>query len=377
MRERWLKAVGAALATSALAAVAALAPLAACSLLVDTDNLGNPPSPSDDGSTPTDASTDQSNIIGDGSPQTNDTGIDGPRELCNGKDCLGGACVANKCQPTPLALNQGSPRALAIYGDHVYWTNSGTGEVMRAQRRTGGDAKMLAKVTSPVSIAVVQAGVFVADPGATQLYRIPLEGGNAVPLHNDVINAVATDDTYVYYTTNSEVRRIQQDGQNDFTLAASQSPKPRNLAVGPNGRIYFTNEGTRLASVPNSGGTVMCHFDASGAYGVAVDGTNIYETLRVPTGTARRKVLLEPCMTNAIEMTLAINMPFEITQDTNSIYFTQDLASGSVFVVNKSGGNPDEIAIQQSRPSGIAVAPDGIVYWANNVPNGAVMMVVR
>jgi hypothetical protein len=50
---------------------------------------------------------------------------------CN-HDCLGGDCVGGRCQPVVVARDRGMPRAIALDGTHVYWSNPLTGELLRA-----------------------------------------------------------------------------------------------------------------------------------------------------------------------------------------------------------------------------------------------------
>src|ERR1019366_6924538 len=48
-----------------------------------------------------------------------------------GHDCLGGTCMASKCQPVILASSQGGPTRIAVWGSSVYWTNITASTVIR------------------------------------------------------------------------------------------------------------------------------------------------------------------------------------------------------------------------------------------------------
>lgn len=55
-----------------------------------------------------------------------------------GRDCLGGACSAGRCQPVAVSATEpGEPLAILSDGQWVYWTNATSGDIRRA-RTDGG-----------------------------------------------------------------------------------------------------------------------------------------------------------------------------------------------------------------------------------------------
>ena len=60
-----------------------------------------------------------------------------------------------------IAGNQAVPYAIALHGEHVYWTNVGDGRVMRAPKQGGKAVPLATGQSNPIAVVVDGAGKFV------------------------------------------------------------------------------------------------------------------------------------------------------------------------------------------------------------------------
>ena len=355
--------------------ICAVAVTASCTLL---NPLGGFAGGADDAGARPDAAADGAST-GDAAGDA----ADGARPLCGGKDCLGGTCLGGVCGPAMLAAAQDRPRGVALFGDHVYWVTAG-GAVMRVPA-TGGPAEELGRGTSLVSVAVDASGVFFTDEGAGTIGRVPLAGGPVAILASGETSpwGIALDGTYAYYTTSTAVRRVPEVGAGAATDAATGLTQPHKIVVS-GGRVLWVNESgvDAVDSRLLSGGGAQCHFNNQTLpHGLFADSSQIFHTDHrpAPDGKVRRKQLSETCSTDAVEIAVGLESPFELTGDATSLYWTVDVAAGSIVTMPKDGSaKPHELASGQAMPWGIAVDPNaGIVYWTTSVPSGALFALVR
>jgi hypothetical protein len=147
---------------------------------------------------------------------------------------------------TPVHLAGGSPSAIAVYGENVYWVNSDycsteSGDfpdIETAPRHGGGaPATLVSGISGPFSLAVDDSGLYwVSDTGSEQwVMRAPLAGGTPTTLWSaDLGSSIALDEDHVYWTAGNALFAAQKEGGSVKTLVDSaQAPRfPRTNAQG-------------------------------------------------------------------------------------------------------------------------------------------------
>ncbi|APR84845.1 Putative serine/threonine-protein kinase pknH [Minicystis rosea] len=229
------------------------------------------------------------------------------------------------------ALPAGSrPYGIALDATHVYWTNTGTGEVMQADKDGSAKVTIASGQEAPHALTV-QGGQVIwglyAAIGA--LRKAPIGGGPSVdllPLAPAVLEVVAND-SYVWWTREpDDVQRVPFNGL-------------------PDGGVEDLLTGNPLAN------------------GLAFDGTNIFWANRQDGYVKRGDIDLSN------ETTLGIgDVPWGVAVDGSRIYWTEQGSApkiGKVMTASKAdGADAKALATEQASPQGIAV-DDTSVYWAN------------
>jgi sugar lactone lactonase YvrE len=259
-----------------------------------------------------------------------------------GHDCLGGACVASRCQPVVLASG-GYPYGIALNPTHVYWA------------------------------AQIQG-----------VMRVPLAGGTAEQIAAaDTPQAVALDGQSVYWTAKNTVAKTDLGGGRVNSIVDTTSKTgPWGLAVDST-TVYWANQVAApgfLQTVPTGGGPPSALANGLVAPdGVVVDETTVYWA----NGTNQQvegSIMAMPKAAVGTPIIFAAHQqgPRALALDAKNVYWTDSAPyapnpTGLVMTAPKSGGAPRVLASGQGNPLGIAVDAS-YVYWANS-DAGTVMRV--
>ena len=316
-----------------------------------------------------------------------------------GHSCFGGGCVDGRCQPVVVASDQDHPFGIGVDGDHVYWSNRGSRQIMRAPRK-GGDAQQIAASTSgavefvPGHLVVQPAVVAWTNEEAGQNggYALlawskaamgdPSSFAGSSPDGNGGL--AAAGDTFYFGNWGLKAIRTAQLGQENVETIATEQEAPGRIAVDET-HVYWTLEVTapgggvlRMARQPGATPESLSR-GVGEAWGIALDDEFVYVTsvtqvLRIPKVGGP-----------ALELANGQIGPTGIAVDDARVFWTstgaQDAAAGAVLSVAKDGGeDPVVIASGQASPFMIAV-DDEQIYWTNNGGDvagaGAVMRVAR
>jgi len=368
----------------------------ACSLFIDTDDLGGQAAPSslNDGgqqSTPPDATAgaDGGNGIACVADFKNDAKNCG---VC-GRDCLGGACVEGRCQVAEFAKLSGVPWYMTSDADALYVLTRNT-----ENAPTEGDVLRVEKSTRKVTTLA--------------------KGITPAPFDLKV------DASYVYWTAafDSPATTLQRrskfvDGDPQITTLASLS-YGLELVLVPNRIIVSGWNSSKLYAVPINGGAAA-EITGGGffrAEGLAFDGTTVFIASTNSSSMERQQILrmdangtsAQISHTNAWGRRIAVagdyilgvagmNLTVVKKADNSpprSIALSKDSFPGSVIYdesskaayLANSGGDmifrspgPDfltlePIAVNQSRPIDLAVDAKAIYWTASRTPSVNVLV---
>lgn len=287
-----------------------------------------------------------------------ETNLDGDPLNCGacGHSCLGGLCMAGKCQPFQLA-SATQPSGLAVDATHVYFTSPSNTVIQRVQR----DGKCLPVAPCPQSFVGAGAG-----DGITPQTRGP--------------TAIVSDGTSVFWTANAAgivVKRAAPLPPGAMTtIGPAVSTNPGYLALG-GGKIWWTTGfGTtdpaphlRSANLDGSGLVTVASYQSPvstfrGTGGVATDATSVYWASQM--GNVYHTAFADPPCTEGTLVQPSCKSfggsgAYGVAVDANFVYWTEP-SSGAVKRAPKGGGLTVSVATGQDLPQAIAVM-DNFVYW--------------
>ena len=321
----------------------------------DADGAGEAATPARESGGPGDfgdartAQPDASEANGAADAATGDSG--GAKESGSGGDSGGPDCAS-------VALASGwRGLALAIDRQNAYWVDSGSDTLVSVPVTGGTPAARSSLGPGTFTVAVDTANLYwVSD---TQVVKLPLAGGQPI-----------------------ELAAVPVDANGSFTANTAF-----DVAIDGEYLYYIDNHVGEVRKVPLAGGQpIVLASGEVGGYGVAVDDTNVYWTIRSGSGSIR----MIPKGGGA-PLTLASGQanPTDLAVDATNLYWVnggQTGGDGSVVKMPLKGGPALELASAQTRPNAIAIDARS-VYWVDSgtiinnsgvltsIPDGMVMSV--
>ena len=247
---------------------------------------------------------------------------------------------------------------------NMYWTDTGTGWVQRANL-DGTDVKNLAAgLASPTDIAVDLTGgkMYWTDAGTGQIQCASLDGSNQQNLVFGLVSPsgialdVAGNKVYWTDTGTGQIQRANLDGSNVEGLAWGLT-SPTDIAVdSTGGKIYWTDAGTgqiQCASLDGSNQQNLV-FGLVSPSGIALDvaGNKVYWT---DTGTGQiQRANLDG--SNVEGLAWGLTSPTDIAVDSTGgkIYWT-DAGTGQIQCASLDGSNQQNLVFGLVSPRGIAI----------------------
>jgi hypothetical protein len=248
-------------------------------------------------------------------------------------DCLGGACVASRCQ-TKVVLNGvfNHPLGVALSASRVYVGDANT---INECTFDGSECKTVVSGVQAHYLFTTPTDLYFTDGLAKQVKRWSLaNGGDPAELTDptDNLEGVAVSDTSVFfnrYTTlvaGGGVYSMPIGGGAPTLFKAWNHPEGLTYA---NDKVYLGSDNTNSADELEADGTTKELLVGGGPTGVAVVGDDAYITRQ---------------------------------------------AAGEVDHVKISTGDIDVLARNLGAPSGIAVQA-GVVYWVEDRPGNLDLIV--
>ena len=272
---------------------------------------------------------------------------------------------------TLLAGNLNNPTGLAVDSANVYWTDTGSGRVLKISSAGSGSGPitLAGGVTNPAGIALDDTYLYFSEGGSgnTTIRRVPKAGGTITILASSLASVarIAVDASNIYWTdpAGGAIRSMPKAG-GSYSLLASDSNSPTGIAVDAS-NVYWTQmvKPGNLMSVPLNGGTVQAIGYETNTPGVASDGTYVYWTQYAYTaGEIRASYKGKGGVTSVLAGNL--NSPNDLAADGSSVYWVE-MYPGNVKQVSVAGGAAITLASGLAEP--IAIAQDSSsVYWLEN-----------
>ncbi|GMV19089.1 MAG: hypothetical protein HS104_07250 [Polyangiaceae bacterium] len=338
-----------------------------------------------------------------GTPPCNDGGVLTDENNCGscGHSCLGGGCVAGKCQPAVVFSKPGSSSTsgtlgpLVADGLHLFVGDSGD---LGKSVLTGAlwvmdlDGKNFERLdpggsTEVVALASDSTTVYWTSAEG-ELKAVNKEGGAVSSLVSDPVtmHGVAVSGKHAFYVGGTTVKQVYLVGNKSWPLTGPL-PNPRALAVS-GGALYLTTMGngpgfldgtvSRIAvdlgdsPSPTLKTVEPLVLDQFSPGPLATDATHVYWS--TAEGDIHRMAFVGAAPEYVAKATDAADQaPQAIAVDEAHVYWTSWGAcvttgctiQGRVQRAPKAGGSKKEVLAEgEMLPTGIAVA-QGAVYWTN------------
>jgi hypothetical protein len=273
-----------------------------------------------------------------------------------GHDCLGGPCMAGKCQPLVLATGEKTPWGIAIDATSIYWTTYDT--IRSCAKNNCVPTTLASNQQFPRGITTDASNVYWTT--ATNVQQCPK---NNCTSPNVLATAqaplgVATDGTDVFFAASGGgvVQRCAVSGCNNLPTTLVSPFQPYYVAIDKQNLFLTSQDGVRQCAF-NSCGPTLKVITYSGAYGLALDATNVYFT----TNGQVQKCAVSGC---GSPTTLATSGALALAVDATDVYWAG--ANSTIQKCATGGCNemPTTIATGQLAPYALAVDSTA-VYWTS------------
>jgi hypothetical protein len=164
--------------------------------------------------------------------------------------CALGSC-ANPAGGQFIAATSGTggPQTLAANGSNVFWTDTGTGSVRGCAVSSGACAGAFTVHSSSGPSVIIADASNVYWNDNNNVWQCPASGGCTSPIGLaaglQTANSLASDGTYVYWTTGNGVVRAQIGVANSATSIAGPQSAPSTVGVTNKG-VYWSVNGAAI-----------------------------------------------------------------------------------------------------------------------------------
>ncbi len=189
-----------------------------------------------------------------------DLGTDGLHcGKCN-NSCDGASCSAGKCQALVIAQGQSSPGEIALDSGQVYWTNYGSGTVMRASKDGKTTLVVADNQASVCGVSVFGNKVYWANASAIGSAWQGATDGSSAPVElysskasNSRMRGVAADEDYLFIA-HYDYNQVVRVKLVDQTKASFPAQKPNDVTLDADA-AYWSNEEGSLVKLARTAAT--------------------------------------------------------------------------------------------------------------------------
>lgn len=321
--------------------------LAACTLTTDLDGFtgGASGPPTESGTSGTsgtlpDGGTSGGSTLSEGGPDAAPAcsiPTDSDPHNCGacGRDCLGGSCSGGACAPAKIGHVDGSPLGIAVSQGKLY---AATNNSLIEMELDGSHPQSVVDGIAVRFMWGTDDAVYFADDlggGVARKWAHTADGKTtAVSGVLGGLSGIAVYQSDLYFTRYNDeesaggVYRLSLGGGEPKLLKKWNHPE--DVAVGPDGKVYFAGDGQDQAIALHADGSYDILYSGGGPTGVAVRGDDLF--------VARQ-------------------------------------AAGDIVRVSLSTKATEIVASGLARPSGIVTTPSAI-YWIET-SNGNIDVLVR
>ncbi len=272
------------------------------------------------------------------------------------------------CQPEVIASGQDGASNVLEDSTHLYWLSSGDGvrHLVRLPKN-GGNTQILASVDTIFQInAIAQDDTHLYWTLDSELNRVPKSGG-AIEFVADTdagsSHGLAVDGTHVYWTnTNSDtIDRVAKSGGTAISIVTGQDA-PFALAID-NSRVYWSTFDGALRSSTLTGGDLQTIETGSDLHRtIVLNGSHVYW---IVSGTIRRRLTSGGTIETIVNESGSATR--QLAVDNSNVYFSLVSTSGATLSRAPNDGGATTVLVENE-----SSAPDGLVqdaqniYWAAN-----------
>jgi hypothetical protein len=284
----------------------------------------------------------------------------------------GGAASCASCAVVATLPAGSAPVGLAAFADNIYWTNSGTHEVMQAKTDGSSPVTLAAGQSTPYAVQVSAGFVYWVSYSATGVMRRTPIGGGPI---TDVVEAVAARDLYVgadaVFWTNDpdDIQTFPLSGVGvDAGTTTLFTGNPLINGLTSDGTaVFWVNRGDgaiKRSSPDLSGNDVLVLGHGDVPWDIAVDGTSYYWT-EAGTPPKLGRVMKASKVSGMNPVTIATNQesPHGIAIDAAHVYWASR-GDGTIHKAPLAGGADTVLAAGQLTPENVVVDSE-YVYWTD------------
>ena len=284
----------------------------------------------------------------------------------------GGATACASCLVVATLPFGSAPVGLAVDADNVYWTHSGTNEIMQAKTDGSAPVTLASGQSTPYAVQVSAGFVYWVSYSATGVMRRTPIGGGPV---TDVVEAVAARDLYV--SADAVFWTNDPDDVQTYPLSGAGIDAGAPTLVTGNPLVNgLTSDGTAVFWVSRGDGSIKkssldlsgndVHLIGSGdvPWDIAVDSAWCYWTeAGTPPKLGRVKRALKSDGKSPVTIAEGQESPHGIAVDATHVYWASR-GDGTIHKAPLAGGGDTVIATGQLTPENVVVDAS-YVYWTD------------